>query len=345
MKTEIESPRAFHIGVMIHSDFGVEKPHPLGAHLEQWVRSVEEFGIDAIHIPTEIGWHRFDPLVIMGAIAAWTERVEIGTAALLAPMHDPMHLAEAVTSAQLVSNGRIVLGLGLGWREQEFRAAGLTLRERRGRLEEHLSTLPDLLRGEVVTQHGKFFDLEEVQVALAEGLPRTPILLASHGRRGITRAATHADGWIAGPFVDLRGLERQCQVFWSEMEVQGRSGGRLAVMRECVIAPTDAEADAQLRYVHAKYQEYARRIGDMAFDPNWTPQELASGRFISGSPETCAMSIVNILQRTLATDLILRTQFRGMDPSHAVASLRTLGEEVIPRVHEMLRDSTHPVMP
>src|SRR4051794_12982260 len=80
-------------------------------------------------------------LPVAAAIGARTERVEIGTALLLAPLHDPVRLAEDAATVDLLCGGRLVLGLGLGWREEEFEGLRIPLSSRRRRLEDSIAIL------------------------------------------------------------------------------------------------------------------------------------------------------------------------------------------------------------
>lgn len=324
------------VGVMMHSDFGPERPHPLGTYLRRFVETVEEAGLDGIYIATEIGWDRFGPLACLGALAAWTERIQLGTCVLLAPLHDPLQLAEEITTAQVLSGGRVVLGLGMGWRREEFDAVGVDLDARLGRLQEHLATLPHLLAGENVDHRGCHYHLAQVRVGLADSIPPVPIWLGAHGRAGIARAGRRGLVWIASPFVTEQALGRQVAVYREALEAAGQRFERLPLMRECVVAETRAEAWRAAEALRAKYQEYAARLGTMPFDASAPLVELATQRFAIGDPDDCAESLAGFVAASGATDLVLRIQFRGSDPQATLRSVALLGTEVVPRLRALL---------
>jgi alkanesulfonate monooxygenase SsuD/methylene tetrahydromethanopterin reductase-like flavin-dependent oxidoreductase (luciferase family) len=90
-------------------------------------------------------------LALCAAIAARTDRVLVGTALLLAPLHEPLRVAEDAAVVDMISGGRLVLGIGLGWREEEFDALHVPIRERVGRLEDSIEVYRQAWRGDLVT--------------------------------------------------------------------------------------------------------------------------------------------------------------------------------------------------
>lgn len=322
------------VGVLAHSDFGAERPAELGRYLRRFAETVEAHGLDAIYLPSEIGWHRFDPLTTLGALAAWTERVQLGTCVLLAPLYSPLQVAEAAVTAQIVSGGRVVLGVGMGWRPAEFHAAGIDVASRLARMADHLAVLPALLAGEEVNHQGRCHRFDGVRVALAEATTPVPLWLGAHGAPGIARAARHTDGWIAGPFTSSGTLAKQVTLYRSALAESGRTGTRLPLMRECYVAETREAAFREAEPMRTKYQEYVARVGPMPFDAEAPLEQLAEDRFVIGDPEACADELARYVELTGATDLILRTQFRGMDPEGALRTVALIGDEVAPRLRK-----------
>jgi probable F420-dependent oxidoreductase len=102
----------------------------------------------------------YDPLVTLGWIAGWTERVALGTSIVLVPLHHPIRLAKEAATLQELSGGRLLLGVGMGWHEDEFRFMGIPFRGRGRRADESLRLMTALWRGEssFAGEHWSFDD-------------------------------------------------------------------------------------------------------------------------------------------------------------------------------------------
>ena len=131
---------------------------------------------------------------IVSAVSAVTERVEIGTLVLCTSFRSPGLVAKMAVSADDVSDGRLILGLGAGWHDAEYEAFGYPKDHRVDRFEEALGIIAPLLRGETVSFGGRYLEAHDAALAPA-ARRRIPILIAGEGPRMLRLAARHADAW------------------------------------------------------------------------------------------------------------------------------------------------------
>jgi probable F420-dependent oxidoreductase len=139
-----------------------------------------------------------DPLIMAGFLAGVTSTVRLGIAVVNLPYYAPLVLAKALTSIDIVSNGRLDAGLGLGWSPDEFEAVGVDMARRGDRAEEYLECLQAIWTQDPVEFAGEFYrvprgwvDPKPVQ------RPRPPILLGGTAEPALRRAGRVADGWIS----------------------------------------------------------------------------------------------------------------------------------------------------
>lgn len=132
---------------------------------------------------------------LLTAVAAATERVEIGTIVLATSFRSPALLAKMATTLDAISGGRLILGVGCGWHEPEFTAFGFPFDHRVDRFEESLRILGPLLREGTVTFVGAYQRAEDCVILPRGPRPRIPLLVAAKGPRMLRLTAEHADAW------------------------------------------------------------------------------------------------------------------------------------------------------
>lgn len=159
----------------------------------------ERIGLDSIwvseHHHVDDG-HLSSLLVMLAAMAARTQRIRLGTGVLLAPLHDPVRLAEEAALVDLISNGRLVLGVGIGWREEEFEMAGVSLRDRVPRLLDAIEVLRRGAAGLATRQAADGTPIGRITPRRDESW-RPPVWIGALAEPAIRRAGQIADGFMA----------------------------------------------------------------------------------------------------------------------------------------------------
>lgn len=139
-----------------------------------------------------------DPLVLVGQLGAVTRQLLLGVGVLVLPLRNPFVAAKAAATAQLLSGGRMLLGVGVGWMKEEFDAVGEPFARRAARMEEMLAVMRKLWSGEPVEHAGEWYRFAKLQ--MAPGVPGgLPVLVGGHSEPAVRRAARIADGWCGPP--------------------------------------------------------------------------------------------------------------------------------------------------
>ncbi len=138
----------------------------------------------------------YDPVLTLTWIAAVTERVRLGTSVLVLPMRHPLPLAKELATLQNLSGGRLILGAGVGWLEEEFAALGVPFRERGRRMDEGIAMMRAVWSQDPVTFKSKYIQAEISEMTM---LPRPispiPLWLCGTADAALERTARLADGW------------------------------------------------------------------------------------------------------------------------------------------------------
>lgn len=279
-------------------------------------------------------------LPVAAAIAARTERITVGTAVLLAPLYEPARLAEDAATVDLLAGGRFVLGLGQGWREEEFRALRVPLARRARLLEDAVTTLRQAWSGGAVSG-GREVSYPSIAITPAPVRPGgPPIWLGATSESAIRRAGRIADGFITRS-VTPESLRGQAAWVREERERAGRGGdGFVLALHHPTFAWEGPDAWERVRehhhYVAWKYDEMKRerdRAGPAVAPPRLTAEREGRlrGQIAVGSPDEVAAEIARFDEAAGGgLHYVARLYWPGMDPGVQREALRVFAERVVP---------------
>ncbi|HET7408526.1 MAG TPA: TIGR03619 family F420-dependent LLM class oxidoreductase [Mycobacteriales bacterium] len=177
-----------------------------------------------------------DPVATLGYLAGVTSRARLGVAVLNAPFFAPALLAKQLATVDILSGGRLDVGLGLGWMEQEYAATGVPYRDRGARLEEHLRCLYALWADDPVEFHGRFYDVPPTHAdPKPVQRPRPPVVLGGTVEAALRRAGRLADGWVSSSRADLGRIGQSIAVVRAGAEEAGRDPAAVRVVVRGVV--------------------------------------------------------------------------------------------------------------
>ena len=313
-------------------------------HVEQ-AQTMESLGFDSLWLAQ----HYFSapdqflqPTPMLGRLAAETGNMQLGTNILLLPLLNPADVAEQYATLDVICGGRLILGVGLGYRDIEFDTFKSDKSTRVSRFEESIEILKRLWTEGAVTHHGKHFDLEGVEV-LPKPLqrPRPEIWIGATADKAVERAARVGDAWIGTNMATLTTLVRQTKLYDEARAAAGLEAPEHRVRTaEICVAPTTKEAwEIAEPYIGHKYAAYFG-WGQSAILPD-APEDLSSfesiarDRFIIGSPEDVLERCIEAQAQLGTTHMILRFNFPGMPQELVLQSVRLFGEQVLPKLRAL----------
>ena len=299
--------------------------------LEAQVRLAEDLGFSSIFL----GHHYlassqfFQPLTTAAYLAARTERVTWGFGVLLSPLLHPLVLAEELATLDVLTRGRLVVGVGAGYRRVEYDALGLDYANRQRRLLDSLALMRRWWAGESVSYDDGFGRVENARLHMRPHRPGgPPVWLGAFGPQAIARAATHDLAWLASPEGTMEVLEERFALYRDALLTAGHSVDRVYPMsREGAVATTRADAaDAVRPFLEQQYRGYKQweQVRELDID------EVISQHALVGTPDDVTARILEYRDRLGVTEIILRVEWMGMDPVIARRTIELVGREVIP---------------
>jgi alkanesulfonate monooxygenase SsuD/methylene tetrahydromethanopterin reductase-like flavin-dependent oxidoreductase (luciferase family) len=306
------------------------------------VRTARELGFDLITFGQHFLLNEFaamQPAIAAARLAAETGNMRLGITIYLLPLLNPVAVAEEAASLDIVTGGRFIFGIGLGYREAEDNAFGLRPGERVTKLRAHLDIIKQLWTGQPVDFRSDACLLEGATMALRPvQQPHPPIWVAANNDRAVERAAELGDTWIINPHATLATIGRQMDLYRAALTKHGKSfPAELPMMREiCVAESREAALQLARPSLEQKYKAYVawgqQRALPSDDDMTQAFDDLLRDRFILGDPAACADEIQRCIDETGANTMIFRVTWPGMPQEGVLRGLRLLGEQVRPRI-------------
>jgi probable F420-dependent oxidoreductase len=297
----------------------------------------EEKGFDSVWL----GEHHNNPilhpapLIGLAAIASRTRSISLGTGVLLLPLYHPLMVAEEGAMVEMISGGRLILGIGAGYAPEEFAAFGCSLKERGSRLEEGAMLLRRLWTEENVTHHGKHYRVDDATVAPRPvQRPRPPIWFGAWAEPAIHRAARLGDAWFVGPSANLGEIAPCARMYQKACEEQVNAKGNIALFRYVFVARNTEEAldAAGGPFIQAFERMYFRWPHPVVKRPpgQLTIQRLAEDRIILGDPKTCVGEIRRFRNELDVKHLVCRFSVPGISRESCEMSFELFTRDVMP---------------
>jgi alkanesulfonate monooxygenase SsuD/methylene tetrahydromethanopterin reductase-like flavin-dependent oxidoreductase (luciferase family) len=319
----------------------------------------EELGYDTVWL-TE---HHFieygisvSPLALASAIAARTQRIDIALAAVILPFHDPIRLAEEIALVDILSRGRLKVGVGRGNRPIEFAGYRVSQEENRERFGEILEIMIQAWTKERVSFHGRFFSIEGIPVIpKPHQKPHPPLLSVCISPETIQFAARR--GWpmlnsiLFGPFSQIT---QNRDIYIAAMRDAGKGEEAIqtalcswGVSRHIYVSPTDADAVREAEAAERWYQQSLARFlipenietASPALQPQFramadrlkmvTWEKLLEETVLFGSPERI-VDRVHEMQEVGVGEILCWMNFGGLPQELVLRSMRLFAEKVMP---------------
>ena len=300
------------------------------------VRLARQSGFTSLWTPSHYATHPMQmlaPVPMLTWLLREAEGMVIGPNILVQPLVHPIHVAEDAVTLDALSGGRYVLGIGIGYREAEFDAFGIPVKERVQRLTESVEIMRRLWTEDTINYQGKIFTIDNLGIGLRPVRPGgPPIWIAGVVDAAVKRAARLGDAWLITNFAHLSDLTRQMKIYRETLAEVGKPFPLdVPITRECYIGPTRAQAleecRAALQYKYAAYSSWGLdKQSDGAASFQRPFEEFVKDRFIIGDRQWVADGIRRHHQLLGVNHFIMRVQWPGLEQDKVMRTIATLGE-------------------
>jgi len=310
----------------------------------------EEMGFDSVFVPEHHmmpDGYLSAPAVLLAAIAARTKTIRLGTSILQLPEWHPVHVAEEFAVLDNISQGRAILGAGLGLVEPEFKLFGLDIKDAVPRFSEQVNIIRQAWTEENFSFRGRFFQLDNVSLTpRVVQKPHPPIWIGAMSEPALKRAGRLGTGWISDPLHHINVMKAWADIYRQSAAAHGNPA-EVILIRDAWVAEDRNEVERVSWPTICAYHLFYKNLGFFESgrfntewepwvrtisDAEWTFGRIAPNRLIAGEPA----EVVDEIQRyreTVRCEYII-CYFRhptGPDHSQTMRCIELFGKKVLPK--------------
>ena len=288
-------------------------------------------------------FQHFQPLPVLARFAAEPGDMKLAFGVLLLPLLNPVDVAEQIATLDHICEGRLILGLGLGYRQEECEAFGTQMSERAARSTEAMELMVRLWTEDEVTHHGRFFHVTGARpTARSYQKPYPKVWMAGMSDPGVKRVGREGHILFIGPAQSRSTTKRQIDLYHHTLQDRGHPiPDEMVIAREFFCASSRQEALKKARWgFEKKYQVYAQH-GMQGTDPELTHkvaggdlETLMADTFIVGDPQECIEQIARYHDLGF-TDICLRLFYPDLAQKDVLEHIELVGREILPAIHKL----------
>ena len=284
------------------------------------------------------------PLMFATHLAGKTERIRVGSAVVVLPLHHPLIVAEEIATADMLSGGRLDVGLGRGYQTYEFERFGLSLDDSRSRFDEAVDILLEAFKGKPFAYHGKHYSFEETSVfPLPQQDPHPPIWVVGQSMESVEATARRGFNLVSGGFgvsVDrLREFRKGFDALDIAPDVKAKM--RVSTQRPVYVTRDESELPAVVEQARWNMRvtlslrqglervEKGRAIA-VPFDEEPSTEDLLDRYFIMGTPDQCIAKLEELKDAMKIDHFNANFWFGDLQQPQVMNSMRLFAEEVMP---------------
>jgi alkanesulfonate monooxygenase SsuD/methylene tetrahydromethanopterin reductase-like flavin-dependent oxidoreductase (luciferase family) len=278
----------------------------------------------------------FQPIPLAGHILAKYPDLYVATTIFILPYHSPVEIAEQVATLDAMSPGRLILGVGQGYRPDEAEGAGIDQGSRRARMAESIEAMRALWRDGPSTFEGRYFSFHDADIGPRPVDPHgPPILIGADTATTVARIPTiGGDHWIASPRNSLSFMREVLPDYKRALEEAGRPFVGIPMMRTAYVADDEREAQVVLEGAFKRMFQIQSRWGQPGERSTMNFEQVKEERILLGTPEQIAERLVRLNREFGVEFAFLHVYIPGMDPESALEMVTRLGEETLPLVRK-----------